>query len=239
MHARMIMHSNTDSAATMQPTSNPQAHLGADFARHRHKHYRICVSGAAETGHCGLDIFEKGKEVGREIARHDCVITTGATTGFPLYGAIGAVEEGGFSVGFSPAATEREHVEVYKLPLDYMDVVIYTGFGFPGRDLMLTRSSDAVIVGCGRIGTFHEFTIAFEDRKPIGVLEGSWETDDLLKQILAASNRPNNKIIFDNDPKALIERVVEMVKKDKEELNLVYQNYDGFSGTGAGADRLL
>ena len=25
---------------------------------------KLCVSGAAETGHCGLDAFEKGKELG-------------------------------------------------------------------------------------------------------------------------------------------------------------------------------
>src|SRR3989344_2416309 len=73
----------------------------------------------------------------------------------------GVKEAGGFSIGFSPAASEREHVEVYKLPLDYMDLIVYTGFGYPGRDLLLTRSADAVICGCGRIGTIHEFVIAF------------------------------------------------------------------------------
>lgn len=220
--------------------SHPNAHLGEELkARHRHKHYRFCISGAADTGHCGLDVFELSKELGREIARKDCVVTTGATTGFPLYGAIGASEEGGVSIGFSPAASEREHVEVYKLPVDYMDLIVYTGFGFPGRDLVLTRSSDAVLVGCGRIGTFHEFTIAFEDRKPIGVLEGSWRTDEILKQILAASHRPSSKIVFDTDPKALVERVYELITKDKEELNLVYQNHDGIGGTGEASDRIL
>lgn len=206
---------------------------------HGHEYIKICASGAAETGHCGLDVFDLGKEIGREIAAHDAIVTSGATTGFPLYVAMGAKEGCGFSVGFSPASTEREHVETYKLPLDYMDMIIYTGFGFPGRDLMLTRSSDAVIIGCGRIGTFHEFTIAFEDRKPIGVLEGSWETDDLIKRILEESHRPNEKIIFDSDPKALVERIIEMVKKDKAETNRVYKNDDHIGGVGKGAERIL
>ncbi len=26
--------------------------------------YRLCVSGAAETGHCGLDAFDQAKELG-------------------------------------------------------------------------------------------------------------------------------------------------------------------------------
>lgn len=207
--------------------------------RHGHEYFKICMSGAAETGHCGLDVFELGKEIGRQIAANDAILTTGATTGFPLYGAMGAKEGCGFSIGFSPASTEREHVETYKLPLDYMDVIIYTGFGFPGRDLLLTRSSDAVIVGCGRIGTFHEFTIAFEDRKPIGVLEGAWQTDELIKSILDASHRHNPKIIFDSDPKALVERVIELIKIDKAELNLVHKNDDYIGGTGEGDERIL
>ena len=193
---------------------------------------KICVSGAAETGHCGLDAFDKAREVGREIARHGAIITTGATTGFPLYAAGGAKDESGFSIGFSPASTEREHVETYKLPLDYADVMVYTGFGYAGRDLLLVRSSDAVVIGCGRIGTLNEFSVAFEDRRPLGILEGSWETDELLKNFIDSAHRPNDRLIFDSDPKALVERLIEMVIQIKKENNLVYNNYDGWGGTG-------
>ncbi len=186
-----------------------------DIEKHGHARIKICISGAAETGHCGPKSLDQAKEVGREIARQGAIITTGATTGFPLWSAMGAKEAGGVSVGLSPAASEREHVEVYRLPIDYMDLIIYTGFGYPGRDLLLVRSSDAVIIGCGRIGTIHEFTIAFEDGKPIGILQGDWETDAVIKLILEKGNRPNAKIIFDTDPKKLVERVIELVKKDK------------------------
>ena len=187
---------------------------------------KIAVSGAAETGACGLDSYEKAKEIGREIAKHGAIITTGATTGFPMYAAMGAKDECGFSIGFSPAGSEREHVETYKLPLDYMDVVVYTGFGYSGRDLLLVRSSDAVIIGCGRIGTLNEFSVAFEDRRPIGILEGSWGTDELLKQVIESAHRPNAKIVYDSDPKAMVERLIEMVTKEKEKTMLVYNNRD-------------
>ncbi len=183
--------------------------------KHGHNRMKLCVSGAAETGHCGVDALDKAKELGREIIRQGAILVTGATTGFPLWAAMGAKEEKGISIGFSPGASEKEHTQTYRLPIDYMDVIVYTGFGYPGRDLLLTRSSDAVIIGCGRIGTIHEFTIAFEDDKPIGILQGSWETDSVIKNILEKGYRPNPKIVFDSDPKRLVEKVMEMVRKDK------------------------
>jgi uncharacterized protein (TIGR00725 family) len=183
--------------------------------KHTHLQIKLCVSGAAETGHCGIDAYDKGIELGRQIAKQGAIVVTGATTGFPLWSAMGAKEAGGLSIGFSPASTEKEHVETYNLPVEYMDMIVYTGFGYPGRDLMLTRASDAVFFGCGRIGTIHEFTIAFEDKKPIGILEADWETDEVLKRIIENGHRPNDRIIFDTDPKALVEQVIELVRKDK------------------------
>jgi uncharacterized protein (TIGR00725 family) len=200
---------------------------------------KIGVSGAAETGACGLDAFEKAKEVGREIAKHGAIITTGATTGFPMYAAMGAKDECGFSIGFSPAAGEREHVETYKLPLDFMDVIVYTGFGYSGRDLLFVRSTDAMVIGCGRIGTLNEFSIAFEDRRPIGILEGSWETDEILRHVIDEAHRPNDKVIFDSDPKAMIERLIEIVTKDKERTMLVYNNHDSRVPTAQNEEVIL
>src|SRR3989339_1998936 len=185
------------------------------FNKHGHSQIKICVSGAAETGSCGIDALEKAKELGREIARQGAILITGATTGFPFWTTMGAKEAGGISIGISPAAGEHEHGEGYKLPIDYMDLIIYTGFGYSGRDLLLTRCADAVICGCGRIGTIHEFTIAFEDGKPIGILEGPWETDVQLKEIVEKGHRPNTKIATGPDPKKLLEDVIVLVKKDK------------------------
>ncbi len=183
---------------------------------------KLCVSGAAETGGCGPRAYEVAKELGREIARQGASVVTGATTGFPLWAAIGATEAGGQSIGFSPAASEREHIEAYRLPIDYMDLIIYTGFGYSGRDLILTRSSDGVLFGCGRIGTIHEFTIAFEDNKPIGILEGEWMTDETFKTILERSNRSYNKVVFDTNPQKLVAKIIELVKKDQMENRMTY-----------------
>ena len=182
--------------------------------------YKICVSGAAETGHCGVDAFADAEQVGREIVRHDAVLVDGATTGFPYWAAKGAKAEGGIVVGISPARTEKEHIEHYQLPTDYHDLIIYTGFNYSGRNLLLIRSSDAVIIGCGRMGTLNEFTIAFEDKKPIGILEGEWETDEILKSLIEKSHRAEemkDKIVFASDPKILLDKLVEIIKKEKGE----------------------
>lgn len=180
--------------------------------------YKICVSGAAETGHCGPDAFKLAEEVGKEIVRHDAVLVDGATTGFPYWAAKGAKEEGGIVIGLSPAATEQEHIKRFELPTEYHDLIIYTGFNYSGRNLLLTRAADAIIVGCGRMGTLNEFTIAFEDKKPIGILEGDWETDEVLKTLIEKSHRAEEmkgKIIYSKDPKTLLDKLIEIIKKEK------------------------
>lgn len=186
--------------------------------KHGHIKLKIGVSGAAETGHCGLNALDKAKDLGKEVVRQGGILVTGATTGFPLWSAMGAKEADGISIGLSPASSEQEHVERYGLPLDYMDLIIYTGFGYPGRDLLFTRSCDALLIGCGRIGTIHEFTIAFEDGKPIGILEGPWTMSEQLKDIIAKSNRPGDKVIFDDDPQKLVARLIKMVETQRASL---------------------
>ena len=189
-----------------------------EVEKHGHNKIKIGVSGAAETGHCGVDALDKAKGLGAEIVKQGAVLVTGATTGFPLWACMGAKESHGISIGLSPAQNERDHVENWRLPIDYMDLIIYTGFGFPGRDLLFTRSCDAVLIGCGRIGTFHEFTIAFEDGKPVGVLEGSWTAADQIKEMIEKSGRPGDKVIFDNDPAKLVARILKMVEEDKQKI---------------------
>ena len=87
---------------------------------------------------------------------------------------------------------------------------------------MLTRSSDAIIIGCGRVGTIHEFTVAFEDGKPIGILEGGWTTDDTIKDIIARANRTRDNIIFESDPNVLVEKLIALVKKEKVTDTMTY-----------------
>src|SRR3990167_4357911 len=103
--------------------------------------YKICISGAAETGHCAPDALEQAETLGRLIAEKGLVLITGATTGAPYWAAKGAKEAGGIVIGIYPAYSRAQHVSTYRLPVDYHDLIVYTGFGYAGRNLLLTRVS--------------------------------------------------------------------------------------------------
>ena len=177
--------------------------------------YKIAVSGAAVTNHCCDNIILLSKEIGKEIAREHCVLISGATTGVPYFAAVGCKEAGGFNVGFSPAESEVEHIKRYRLPVDVFDVMIYTGADYSGRDIIMTKSADAVIIVCGRMGTLHEFTTAVECKKPIGVLLGSGGTADKIPDLVKGTFRSLKKITYDTDPVALVQKIIERVHQEK------------------------
>lgn len=185
--------------------------------------YEIAVSGAAQAGHCCEEIEEISKEVGREIARQKCNLVTGATTGVPYFSALGFKEIGGFSIGYSPATSEADHIKAYKLPMEPFDVMIYTGADYVGRNMIMTKSADGVIIICGRMGTLHEFATAFEIQKPIGVLEGSGGTADKIKLIATGPFRGVKKIIFEKDPKKLVEKLIALIDKEKKHNNSFFK----------------
>jgi uncharacterized protein (TIGR00725 family) len=181
----------------------------------RKEKYEIVVSGAAVLKPCCQNIIEIAKELGRVIAKNKCNLVTGATTGVPYYVALGCKEAGGFVIGFSPASSEREHLKVYKLPTDVFDVIVYTGSDYVGRNVIMTKSADGVIIICGRMGTLHEFATAFETQKPIGVLEGTGGIADKIRHLFVGSYRGKKKIVFDNDPRQLVEKLINLIEKEK------------------------
>ncbi len=179
-------------------------------ARLQHQ-YKICVSGAA-AGDTVDAAAELAYEVGRQIALQGAVLLTGATTGLPQFAAKGNYECGGIAIGLSPAATIKEHVNTYRLPISYHDVIIYTGFNYTGRNLLLTRTADAVITIGGRMGSLNEFTIAFEDQKTLGILLGSGGIADEIPHLLhTAKKELSSKIIYSTEPKILVQKVIAAV----------------------------
>lgn len=171
--------------------------------------------GAAETGYCGPNANAMAEDIGREIVRQGATLIVPVSTGTPLWAAKGAKEEGGFVIGLSPAASLEEHTEKYKLPTDFIDAIMYTGFDFSGRNLFLVKSVDAVIIVCGRMGSLNVFTLAFEDNKPIGILKGSGGIAEEVGHIVERAHRGEGKIVNEDNPKILVEKVIELIKNDR------------------------
>ena len=179
--------------------------------------YEIVVSGAAQMSHCCKNIKGIAKEVGREIARQKCNLVTGATTGVPYFVALGCKESKGFVIGFSPATSEEAHLKTYKLPLEPFNVMVYTGADYAGRNVIMTKSADGVIIICGRMGTLHEFATAFEVQKPIGILEGTGGTADKIRFLATGPFRGVKKIVYDKDPKKLVQKLIKLIGKEKKQ----------------------
>ncbi len=169
---------------------------------------KVGVMGSAG-GDMKPDIVERCKELGRAIADEGCAIITGGCPGLPHYAIIGCKEQGGLTIGVSPALSLDQHVNEYHSPTDHIDVMIYTGAGLMGREVTGVRSCDIILIVGGRSGTLGEFAIAYDEGRPIGVLEGTGGVADHVDDFLPVIQKgTGSKITFDSDPRKLVERCV-------------------------------
>ncbi len=182
---------------------------------------RIGVMGSAQGPTIeNQENIKKSIEVGHHIAKNDCILVNGACPGLPDEAAFGAHNEGGLVMGVSPAFSEKEHTEKYKSPKEYYDIILYTGLGLMERDIINIRSSDAIILLGGGVGTLNEFTVAYDEGKPIGVLKGSGGVSDHIKDILDICDRPmSENIVFDSDPEALVKKVMDIIKNHPQPMS--------------------
>jgi uncharacterized protein (TIGR00725 family) len=148
-------------------------------------------------------------ELGRAIAENGCITITGACPGFPLESARGATQSGGLVIGISPALSEHEHINKYHSPMEYHDVLIFTGSGLMGREVVNIRSSDIVVIMGGHSGTLGEFSIAYDEGKLIGVLLGTGGITSEIKNIVKiVKKKTGAKIFYGRDPRRLMQRLV-------------------------------
>jgi uncharacterized protein (TIGR00725 family) len=154
----------------------------------------------------GNTLVPKAERLARVIAGKDVVLLTGATTGIVYVVGKTAHDAGCFHVGISPGSNEREHVELYKLPLDACDTIIYTGFGLKGRNVVLVRSCDVVLFVAGAMGSLNEFTIAHDERKVIGCLTGTGGVADESEYLLQRFGKHSKtRVLLNDDPERLID----------------------------------
>jgi uncharacterized protein (TIGR00725 family) len=155
-------------------------------------------------------VIETCRLLGRTIASSGCCLLTGACPGLPHEVVLAAKEAGGHVVGISPASSLKEHVDTYESPYREYDVLVFTGLGLMGRELINIHSSDIVIVVSGRSGTLGEFAIAYEEGKLIGVLTGTGGITPALPVLEKSLNKQTGaEVIYESDAAALVGRLLE------------------------------
>jgi uncharacterized protein (TIGR00725 family) len=151
-------------------------------------------------------LVEKARALAQGIASRELLLLTGATTGIVYVVGKAAHDAGVFHVGVSPADNIREHVERYKLPFDACDLIVYTGFGLKGRNVVLVRSCDIVLFIAGAMGSLNEFTIAHDEGKLIGCLTGTGGVADDANYLLQKFSKDAGARVFqDADPNKLLD----------------------------------
>ena len=181
---------------------------------HNHK-LKIGVMGSASGPQIqSAHAREMAKELGREIGRRGHIFINGACPGLPHDALLGAKECGAFTVGISPAFSEDEHEHEYVSPHDN-EMIIFTGQGFMERDIINIRSSDGVVFIGGGIGTLNEFTIAYEEGRPIGILTNTGGISNsipmVVEELCQRKIAPN--MVFDDDPGKLLDKLEVVIKE--------------------------
>jgi len=162
-----------------------------------------------------VEVEDRARELGIQIANRGAALITGATTGLPHAAAKGAKSAGGLVIGFSPAITLQEHI-AFGLPLADHDFVFCTGLSFKGRNLINVRSGQAVIFAGGSMGALNEFTIAYDEGKIIGILQDTGGFCDHMEEWMQHLAKPQSRSVihYSRDPKTLVNTVHEAIQKE-------------------------
>ncbi|MCB9809447.1 LOG family protein [Candidatus Peribacteria bacterium] len=156
-------------------------------------------------------------EVGRQIALRGGMLINGACPGLPDEAARGCKEAGGATFGVSPAASICSHLQKYKSPVEHYDGFLFTGLGLMVRDIINVRSSNCCIILPGGTGTLNEFTVAYDEGKPIGVLDGYDGVADHIPQILEYCHREvTDRMVISSDPAELVEKLMHLTRRVDE-----------------------
>lgn len=149
-------------------------------------------------------VAEKAAALAQAIADRKLLLLTGATTGLVYVVGKAAHDAGTFHVGISPASNSQEHVEQYKLPVDACDLIIYTGFGLKGRNVVLVRSCEIVLFIAGAMGSLNEFTIAHDEGKVVGCLTGTGGVADEVDYLLKKFAKETGARVFQHEDPAIL-----------------------------------
>ncbi len=169
------------------------------------------------------ELKQKAHEIGREIARNQGLVVTGACNGLPQEAVLGCSELKGKCIGFSPCSNFENHKK-QNLPVEGFSDIIFVPENYlhinnihvcrKYRNVSSVAFCDVCIFISGRIGTMNEFTNAYDMGKVIGILENSGGISRVVKILLQDANKDSGaKVIFEKDPVKLVQKVIKLSEK--------------------------
>ena len=149
------------------------------------KKLKICLIGSWRNYSREAEIG--AKLLGEWIANNGHTLITGACLGIPNVGAISCLNNGGRSIGYSPANHEKYHLKKNGLTKDGFTNIIYMDekdpLSYSKRNIINIDEADIVVLISGKLGVINEYTIARDMEKPVFVLEGVGNASDLIRNI--------------------------------------------------------
>ncbi len=150
----------------------------------------IAVIGA---GQCSEEIAQVAEAVGRELARRGAILVCGGLGGVMEAACRGAKAEGGLTIGILPGSTSHEGNP-------YVDIPVVTGLG-EARNIVVVRTSQAVIAVNGEYGTLSEIAYALKLGIPVVGLN-TWQ--------LAKEGRPESAIFEVTTPVEAVDKALKL-----------------------------
>ncbi len=131
------------------------------------------IIGVIGTSEASNEEYKTAEEVGREIARRKGILLCGGLGGVMEASCRGAKSEGGLTIGIIPGSSKKE-------ANPYVDIPIVTGIS-EARNIIVVRSSNAIIAIGGSFGTLSEIAFALKLEIPvIGI--NTWEVSTNIKK---------------------------------------------------------
>ncbi len=172
-------------------------------------------------------VLPKAMEVAKILGDHaaEVIIMTGAGTGLPYeiakHAAGNGVEVWGYSDSFSfddhqrnyPAHDLSIYTKLVYLPEAFSELSVRARRKC--RNVISTGACDVGMIISGRWGSLNEFTNLIDQEKLVGVLTGTGGIADELPALTQKiSKEGQGSILFDDEPRALVEKILSSLKSN-------------------------
>lgn len=189
--------------------------------------YKIGVFGSAEDNK--EELYGKAREIGRELAKRDVIVITGAGAGLPYVASEEAAKRGADVWGYAPHFSDEDQLAEYKdhdlkiykklfyVPKDYKTIFPLSDITESNvinvlrkyRNVMSTANCDAGIIISGRWGSLNEFTDLYDMGKVIGVLTGTGGVADEIETLMTKITKKSKaKVIYNSSPSELVKDLI-------------------------------